>query len=484
MKKLTTSRLSQATLSGLLVMSGLLLSGVFAQQKEQDKSTKSVVVPELLVPNDPAASGEFESLQPCKAEQPGNVLGISEGLPIEERVNGFISKLKSPVPKTRACAARQLGYLESKAKSATPQLIRLFIEEANDAVSQNVEDALYQIGPSNNPASQETLDLLKDPDILVRAYAAFTLGYYKPISREKEIALALADITKDSVPRVGYLAVKGLSRLGPLARPAVPALTAILRDKSSPLKRITVIALGSIGPSALSAVPELLEILYSTDDYATHLFVSKTLARIGPAILPLMESEFKAHPFQVLAVVENMAPEGLPLVLAALNTKDSAVRKEAMKVLERFGPAGKPAVPMLITTLQDRSATIRASTADVLAAIGPSAKEAVPALTSALADRDKIVQCSAAQALGAIGPDAKSAAPKLRRLMMEPKRRGSETPFCAATALMTMSKETSAMVPPEIARRVEEAYKTTVRPTWDDPTKPKPKPQEKPRTSY
>src|SRR6185295_1306955 len=64
------------------------------------------------------------SLYPCKGEVPGNVLGVSEQWNDTDRVTAFVKKLGEADLKTRACAARQLGYLGPEAKDAVPHLIK------------------------------------------------------------------------------------------------------------------------------------------------------------------------------------------------------------------------------------------------------------------------------------------------------------------------------------------------------------------------
>ncbi len=429
-------------------------------------------------------------IEPCKGEQPGNVLGISEEAETRERVAAFTSKLRESNPKTRACAAKQLGYLGPDAKDAVPDLIQLIYDEKNDNVWIHLEDALWAIGPGRTAGDlneskfnrSELLELIKSPNVYSRFYAVFALSYYKPISDQKAIVQALISATNDQDGIVRWMAVKGLGRLAPIAREAVPVLIQILRTGDQPMQVQSTIALGKIGPDAAEAVPALLEHLYGDDDQL-YIYASITLASIGPIILPLMKDEIKRQPFRVLNVLSELGAVGAPLVIEAMRMPNKEVRKKAIDIIKWFGVAAEPAVPLLIKALKDSDEDIRREAASALETLGPIAKTAVPALISAL--NNSLIPCQAAQALGAIGPAAKPAVPKLVRLMKTRTKPDRDRPqICAAKVLMKMSAETKALVPASMIKRVEEwdaLVMSTIPPLRaPDPTKPKPKTKDKP----
>lgn len=226
------------------------------------------------------------TLNPCKGETPGNVLGISEKGLTQQRVTAFVAKLRDPDPMARACAARQLGYLGAEARDALPHIVRRMREEEHDGVGVNLSKALWEIGPDTKSTVAEWIESLRSDDVDVRSYAAFALGYYKPHpAHRKEVVGALANALRDRDGGVRWIAVRGLMRLGPSAADAVPDLLAVLSDEKSPLRHLAAFALGNVGPQAEVAAPELLKVAYTAKDFSLYTSATIALGRIGPAVV-------------------------------------------------------------------------------------------------------------------------------------------------------------------------------------------------------
>jgi HEAT repeat protein len=224
----------------------------------------------------------------------------------------------------------------------------------------------------------------------------------------------------------------------------------------------------------------LLKVVYTTRDYTLYTSATIALGRIGPAVVPLLAKDLKTDKaLRVLDVLQHLKPDGAPLVVEALQMKDKKVRGKALNIIWQFGAAAEPAVPLLVKELKDDDKDLRQGAAYALYILGPVAKAAAPALMAALGDVDDLVQCYAAQALGGVGPEGVSAVPELRRLMSLPIEGERDVPQrCAAEALMKMGPETRSLVPPEMAKRVEEFNASVADIGADyrvDETRPKPK---------
>jgi HEAT repeat protein len=420
-------------------------------------------------------------LQPCKGETPGNVLGINEEADSKIRVEGFIGKLKDSDPKTRACAARQLGYLGKDATLALPILLTLFREDPNDGVRTNAKDALWKIGPNPKITLEEHIELTNNPDVYVRLYAAFALGYFKPpFFHEKDVIGALTLAVKDQDNTVRWMALTGLARMGSIAGTAVPFLIELMDDKAPGIRSAAIRALGNIGPDAARAAPALLTRLFHPVDYGEYLEAATALSEIGPIILPLLESEMNRHATAVLTVLRDMGPAGTPLILKALEIPDKAVQKEAIKVAGTRGAEVVSAVPLIAKALDDPDTEIRQVALYALKDLGPLAQAAIPALREKLANKDDWVVCDSALALGAIGASARTAVPQLLQIMRRPIHILNDMPQrCAAEALIVMGPETKTLVPAGMKKRVSDWYRlmgvSPLSPLFaPDPTQPKP----------
>lgn len=143
------------------------------------------------------------SLNPCKDETPGDVLGVSEKGATPQSVTAFITKLRDPDPKARACAARQLGYFGAEAKDALPHIVKRMREEEHDGVSVNLSQALWAVPQLRQMMERPMKD---DRDMPQRCAAAAlmnmgaeTRALVPPemVQRVKKHNAFLGDISKD-----------------------------------------------------------------------------------------------------------------------------------------------------------------------------------------------------------------------------------------------------------------------------------------------
>jgi HEAT repeat protein len=187
-------------------------------------------------------------------------------------------------------------------------------------------------------------------------------------------------------------AVYEIAKLGPSAKPALPAL---LKAADDPDKQVWTGALGIIadlGPQAKDVVPDLIERLdpgksrqgRERDRNQAFLRFSYALAQIGP--------------------------DAVPALSQALEGESVPRRIGATRALAQIGAAAKPAVPAMLKNLAHWDDTLRRDTADALAQMG---EVAVPGLMEGLGAKEPKQRQAAALALSQLGPQAKSAAPAL-----------------------------------------------------------------------
>jgi HEAT repeat protein len=112
--------------------------------------------------------------------------------------------------------------------------------------------ALLQTEEYKRPTPQVVKDL-RGSDSVKQLEAA------KILSTRKEAGVDdLIDMLKNGDPDLRAWAAYTLARIGPDARQATPALTEMLKDKNPDLRAWAAYALGKIGPDAGKAVPDLL----------------------------------------------------------------------------------------------------------------------------------------------------------------------------------------------------------------------------------
>ena len=172
------------------------------------------------------------------------------------------------------------------------------------------------------------IDLLKDPDWVVRREAAITLGEMGDDRCVEPLCRALCD----GDWQVREVAIDGLGQIG---SPAVELLIKLLRDWD--VRKYAIAALGKIRDERV----------------------------LDPLMLQLRNDEFKDD--AVNALVELGEP-ALSRLIKALKDKDENVRKQAVLALGRIKDIG--AIDPLIDMLADSDWFTRLTAAAALEAIG------------------------------------------------------------------------------------------------------------------
>ena len=337
---------------------------------------------------------------------------------------------------------------------------------AATALSRNaVLQTLFKAGADSLPVLRE---VVRNGDSL-RIDEAFAKA---PDKVGVDAIPALIEILHDREYQVRMFGAIGLAKVG---RPAIPALTEALgyTEKDDPLHSSAVrshaawafLLMGSEAKPALPALKETLRDRY----FDPRLHAALALARIGPeGVTILVEALRDKDPnvcaagfcglggrellstydrFYVSPGATALGPEAheaIPILIEALNERNSPHRISAVQVLGSIGPPARAAVPGLVQFVEEGNRAGDGIWA--LGQIGPGAAEAVPALTKILDDPKKHwLYPAVVKALGQIGPAAAEAVPALKRILDDRRKN-----FLYATTTEAIRKiESPGSQPPE-----------------------------------
>ncbi len=288
-------------------------------------------------------------------------------------VPGLIDDLQGTDVQAQALAAMHLGEIGPEAKPAVPILMAL-AQSADSYVSSTAAGALPTIDLSAaRTAMSQYVGSLSHVDLQVRRDAARALG-----------------------------------ALGPLAKPAVPALLKALGDSDELVRDHATRALGQIGIPSKDVTAGLLRSLHDPVSFVRHTAMSQIAfgGIISPETLPVLRKLTKDADRQIAQLATNaLAREEPPIqvstLLMSLNTGGS--RTYTLQQLAKLGPRAAEAVPSLIPLLAAEPALNRYLAAVTLEAIGPAARDAESPLRHRLEDHEPVVREAVVDALRAIG---------------------------------------------------------------------------------
>lgn len=219
---------------------------------------------------------------------------------------------------------------------------------ASDAASAGAQEAVALEEEQVKDEIDIQIDLLNDPDWVVRREAVITLGEMG----DERCVEPLAKALRDGDWQVREVAIEAMGHVG---SPAVETLLKLLRDWD--VRKYAILALGKIRDERV----------------------------LDPLMLQLRNDEFKDD--AINALVELGEP-AVPKFIAALKDKDENVRKSAVLGLGRI--KNTEAIDPLIEMLADKDWFTRLTAAAALESIGDErGREAIKPL---LKDPDMVVK--------------------------------------------------------------------------------------------
>ncbi len=357
------------------------------------------------------------------------------------------------VPELRALLTSRSASIRTHVASALGDIgavaavgdLAIALEDRDEDVRRESAQALGKIGPAARPAIPALLRALEDQSDSVKWHVA------EALSRIGEAAVVpLVDRLHDK--HLQYAAVIILGDIGPPAHIAVRPLLELLPQagRSTDLEREIVLALSRIGPQAKEAVPALLAILADEANQA-RAAAAWALAKIGAKeSIPELIGAFPKSADSDLAITIPVAVLTLnpddemhfnwarEQVIGLLKQNSKVVREQAAMALATVGAKAAAAIPDLAAGLKDPDPAIRSAFLTTLAAIGPESAGALPAIAKALGDPVDSVRCSASHAVGMLGPTAKMTVPLLVQNLQ---REDAFLQFASAWALVRVEPQ-------------------------------------------
>jgi HEAT repeat protein len=373
-------------------------------------------------------------------------------------VDGFAHSYVGPVDRLREHMTALLAGREvvvtaqapevslSLASSADPiprdwrrgQKGRVWRIKAGPKVTRPVhsEDSPFFVGwgVGGTEVVRALLRSLHSEDALVRAEALEDLGQLGPIARPALPALRQALRDVDPFVRLG--AVSALARLNPETPRELAVILQALRAQDPDVRCVAVRTLVLLGPHAQPVIPDLIRLLRYEDTKAVREAVAFALGERAFA------APADANPTRDIAAA---------LAGALDQAQDVEVRFEIVRALLKCGAQAWVAVPALSKALCDGQhdpAAVLA--ADLLTRLDPPAVEI---LAEALQDPDCGVRTEIAEHLTDLGSRAQAAAPALRRVF--DREEDPAIALAAARALQRLAPRESV----ELSQRVRELKK-------------------------
>jgi HEAT repeat protein len=233
---------------------------------------------------------------------------------------------------------------------------------------------------------------------------------YADDSRADEAGKAIRHMGRDAVPfLINLLERRESSRCQRILRWAIEH-----HLHKSPYVPVTedhhqaVLACYELGPEARPAIPALIALL--SDDF-TRRDVGNALVRIGSdALIPIIgaltntNNGVRQEVVVLLAAFRSNTPVVIPALVKSLNDTNKYVRSLAARSLGQLGQAPEVAIPALERRLTDPDAQVRWCACHAIGQFKQQALSEVPPLLAALADPDPEVRSAAAIALVTIDP--------------------------------------------------------------------------------
>lgn len=286
----------------------------------------------------------------------------------------LIEMLKDDDPSTRIVAAEQLGQIGQAARAAVPRLLSQATQDGSQHANTTAASALKWIDlEASRRVMTYFMPRLQDSDTQQRRTACAVLGSLGPVAKPAVPALLAASHDADALVRRN--ALTALASIGIPPGMVGTALLAGLRDSSSLVRQTAVTQFAFTVPVSEEASAALTPIVNDPDT---------SVATLARSALEKPKAGDAAH------------IESLGMMLGHGTARDYALHQ-----LAQLGPAAGEALTPVLPLLDDDHPLIRYLAVETLAGMGQGGTQALLALKQRH-DADPIVQATIADAVASL----------------------------------------------------------------------------------
>jgi len=337
------------------------------------------------------------------------------GAPNESDMPALLELLDDSSSVVKVATLEELALAGPTARVGLSALVKC-LGDRDTSVRRKAAEAVGKIGV--DPADRDSLlpklsAALNDGDPVVRSAAAGALAGL-PYGRDDVPMLEKYLAQRD--PAVRTFAARGLAKVGPDARPMVPALLAAYRGAGAPLKAAIMEALAGIGPESDDAMPQIQDALGDSDLDVRRRAIAAAgaMGKAAASALPALADAIKEPALRkdALAAVKRLGHDARDASIVSALARllsDRDAQEQAIETLQAVAPREKKLVALaadgLIPLFENRLIVFRSKVSGALAAMG---KSAVAPLTHALGNAHPGIRIGAADTLGQIGAPART----------------------------------------------------------------------------
>lgn len=291
------------------------------------------------------------------------------------------------------------------------------LDDSNATVRLWSTTLLRFLGPEAKPMQVRLEQLMDSPDHGVPEAAAVSLAAIGPES----LPVLLAKMEAD--PKAAWYLAECIGGMRPSAELAVPKLVAVLEKGDPRAQRSVLVALTRFGPAAKGAVPALAKFLADQNNTGLNKETVDALVAIGPDAVSAMGEMLgqgadaaQNLAAKVLSLIGPTSKAAVPKIAAALAQENKQTLSSLLAALVKIGPDAIDAVPTLAKLMAAQPQNARYS--EVVLAILRTESVPVPAEVQAdlLANGTDDLRLKMAESLAKLGPAAKAVAPQVAQV--------------------------------------------------------------------